>query len=367
MSEEVSELKRAIEAVDKELERLDAEEEKQKSRQLTVDEEIDVKSRILDRPLMEEKDDEEEEKKEKDFVRPYILEPTTRGASTMMMAPQVAGEGSTGVTPRKYMSTLASTSIMGIVKEAMAIRYDTSLKLSGERHGIDVKNIYSRMWAMTRIEETRRERMFADLKMIEGRTPERVQKINQLNEARLTGTMDAKQRQELKKLEDEEISRYTIRQMMINDVPIQEQEKLNWLRPVGEGAYGVMPYTYISNYDLLSPSQRKGVRWLYDNILLRYQNALAGKFLPKNVKSKSFKEKKKKDLETLFDDMDEEIYSDKKFAEMVKKGIAKLDKMEEELRGYDRITVGEEKKINQMLADYMKKQVSLSKEAEEYS
>ncbi|MBU0762449.1 MAG: hypothetical protein KKD39_05435, partial [Candidatus Altiarchaeota archaeon] len=73
-----------------------------------------------------------------------------------------------------------------------------------------------------------------------------------------------------------------------------------------------------------------------------------------------------KGVEQLFDDMDEDIYSEKKFKEMVKKGTAQLEDMEEELSGYDRFTVSEEKEIQKRVAAIMKDALETAKEEEHY-
>ena len=64
---------------------------------------------------------------------------------------------------------------------------------------------------------------------------------------------------------------------------------------------------------------------------------------------------KKGDIEKLFDDVDEEIYMDKKF--LKEHGVLqkKLEDIAEEIRGYDRFTVEEEKEIKKIFDEYIKK------------
>ena len=168
-------------------------------------------------------------------------------------------------------------------------------------------------------------------------------------------------------LEDQEALRYWLREKFVRKAPLTQQEKIPWLKPIGRGASEVVPYTILNSWDQLNPQARRAARWLADNYLLRYQNAIAANWLPKKPSLSWFKGKAKKGLETLFDDWNEEIYSDKKWKEAVKSGQAKLESLEEELSGYDQFTVDEEKKIASMLDAYLKSEASAAKEEEMYS
>jgi hypothetical protein len=95
----------------------------------------------------------------------------------------------------------------------------------------------------------------------------------------------------------------------------------------------------------------------YDQLKLRFQYAIRREYLP--TPSWWKKKKIKRDIERLFEDVDEEIYFEEKLVKEVKghetqrkKIAARVQKekedLEEVLIGYDKFTVEEEKKITEM-------------------
>ncbi|MDD5112185.1 MAG: hypothetical protein PHG85_06545 [Candidatus Altiarchaeota archaeon] len=125
-------------------------------------------------------------------------------------------------------------------------------------------------------------------------------------------------------------------------------------------------------WSLMSDKARRSALFQYDQIKLRFQYAIVRDALPKKSwwKRKSIK----RDIERLFDDVDEEIYFEEKLSKEVKgveaekkKELARLQKsrenLEEVLVGYDNFTVQEERKIKAMTDAAMKRLVTREMEA----
>lgn len=120
---------------------------------------------------------------------------------------------------------------------------------------------------------------------------------------------------------------------------------------------------YFSHWDILTPETRLTALWFWDNMKLRIQRAYVERYLP--TKRIWKKKKIKRDIELLFEDIDEEIYFEEQFKKGVKKTeeqkrkdeeMAKkaLDDWVEALVGYDKFTVEEEKQIKKMFTEKMK-------------
>jgi hypothetical protein len=262
---------------------------------------------------------------------------------------------------------LYATNVPDMVKEAIVRHYDERLRQRGIRKGFTSDIVGRRRYLADIIDPLREERTLQDLKTIEERTPERTKRIRELNLLKAKGTIAGGENQELRRLEDEEAVRYWLRESVVMKRTIKEQRELGWMQPLGEGAFGVMPYTVLNTWDVMTAGARRSARWFADNQILRRQSAVVGQFIPKTPSLTWFQEKAKHKMESLFEDWDEEIYSDKKWREMVMKGQAQLEKIEEELSGYDQFTVEEERQIQRMFTDFIKKQMALAKEPEMYS
>ncbi|MCX6695907.1 MAG: hypothetical protein NTU61_06395, partial [Candidatus Altiarchaeota archaeon] len=71
-------------------------------------------------------------------------------------------------------------------------------------------------------------------------------------------------------------------------------------------------------------------------------------------------------IESMFDDINEEIYSDKVFRQKVAAGHKLVEDLEEELTGYDRFTAEEETQIKTLFAAEIKKLEEYEKVQEAY-
>ncbi len=357
-------LKRELEATEEDIRRLERQEEERKERHLDLDDEIEVKSKLAERDII----DSQKKKKdadEPDRKGPQLFFTPIQPERPASMAPR-QNMGSTGAMAPPQVPPISAMSLGGIIQEALTRRMGAKIQNRAESGRFNFQDMFDSMWAVKQSNVGRQERMIHDLRTIEERTPTRITRLNELNLKRIGEGLSVEDDKELKSLEKEEVMRYWIRQNTINELPLYDQERMNWLRPIGEGAYGVVPYTVVTKWDLLTLNQKAGVRWLYDNTLLRWQRSISGGFIPKAAKLSWFKKQKQKGVEKLFDDIDEEIYSDKKFQEMMKKGQAQLENMEEELSGYDRFTVEEEKEIQKRVAAIMSQALALAKEEEMY-
>ncbi|MFH0862514.1 MAG: hypothetical protein V1875_05730 [Candidatus Altiarchaeota archaeon] len=259
-----------------------------------------------------------------------------------------------------------ASSVEGYVKEAVLRHWDSVLKDEAKGQDMTSENFSQRRWIFGGMSEIINERMLNDLRGIEDRTPIRHRTIRDLNILKAQNQLDSDEAAQLRRMEDEEALRYWLREKFIRRAPLEKQKKIHWLKPLGKGAMGVTPYTVLNSWDLLTPSQKTASRWLADNYFLRWQNAIVPRFLPKKPSMAWFRQKKKGEIEHLFDDWNEEIYSDKAWKEKVKKGEAELEKLEEELTGYDQFTVAEEGKIAKMLDDYLKAETAIGKEDQYY-
>jgi|GEM_PF-6225808 len=366
-------LKEKVEAADEEIKKLDQAAQERLDRQLEIDEEISVKSKLVERDIIEGKSHAPRLGDGADDDDDHV--PVIGGLTQSIITGEQASEGivggdamgATGSYPRPTMHRFDAVTLGMLSREVLATRYNANLEHKARSMGKETNtNIYKRAWAVTKIGEAKVDRMIHDLHGLEDRADTRIRKMNDLSKLRAEGNLSVAGDQQLRNLQKEEVSRYWIRQYVIADLPMQNQEKMNFMRPIGEGAFSVIPFTYMTHYNQLSLGQKKLVRWGRDNVLLRFQGQLAGKFIPKISASKWFGRKHKDDAESLLDDVDEDIYSDKVFAEQVKKNQAQLEDMEEELRGYDRFTVDEEKDIKKYVAEKVKEQAAFEKEAEWY-
>lgn len=117
-----------------------------------------------------------------------------------------------------------------------------------------------------------------------------------------------------------------------------------------------MPFSkYITDWEKLDDAHRYWTIWEYDHVLLRVQYIMTAQYMPSPART-WWRKKVKADIERLYDDVDEEIYYEgqfmswvnktdserKKDLEMMKKA---QDDLEEEVSGYDKFTVEEEKQI----------------------
>lgn len=389
-------LKKDLEEADKELEKLEAqEEEKRASRELALDEDIRVRSQMMQRDIMSaeeegehvrvsgdgggdddegytptepvrrektrEKEDSKREDEEGLSYTAYAMaaDPVPSGAAVAVGATSSAQTmGPTGLSSDgSYKRTYPiATSGWGIIKEAMLRRWDSILAKKGN----EPTAIYRRMWLMASTDKLIDERKLSNLRHLEDSSDKRLGRMRKLSKSGFEDLTD-QERRELGKLEYEEASRWWLREEMLRRIPLAQQKEMTWLNPMDRGAFSVKPYTYMSTWSMLDAKQRAVARWYQDNLMLRWQHAIIGRFLPKRPKLTWFQRGKKGEIEREFEDVDEEIYSDKKFAELVKKGEAQLEDYEEELRGYDRFTVEEEKQIKKTFDEEIKELTALAR------
>lgn len=340
-------LKDDLKYTEEELRRLDLEErQREEHRELRVDEGLQPKSKIARRPLYEEQEDSGEGGKKK-----LSGDPDRR-----------PDKGILGVTYKDVAPVMANTPL-GLLKEAIVRRWESALKLREKREGgARIDDVYTRMWLATKAEEVAEERMWHSLHKLEDTTDERVKKIKDLHLKDRSGTLSLKESEELRGLEDKEVTRYWLREHLIPTVPLHEQKGMEWLHTIGDGAAEVRPYSFITTWELMTEKQRNVWRWYKDNCLLRYQHLMVGYFIPKKADLGWFKKSAKSKFESLFEDVDEEIYSEKEFAKKVKEQQAQLEDVEEELTGYDRFTVEEEKKIQKLFQQHLKEVAELQKQ-----
>jgi len=125
-------------------------------------------------------------------------------------------------------------------------------------------------------------------------------------------------------------------------------------------------YTFITQWDLMDSKSRALYNYHRDNYLLRLQTALMGKYLPKKTKLWWARKAVKGKIESLFDDINEEIYMENVFRAKVAKGHKLVEDLEEELRGYDRFTTEEEIKIKKIFEAQIKELAEYEKVQEAY-
>jgi hypothetical protein len=362
-------LQQEIEKTEASIKAIDADKQKREARKLNVEEDIRTKSKILSRPIIE---------KAKPRKKKKEAEPKDDGPSGEKQAspqridssPQKSGGylGSTGVSgPGPKQRTLRAPSLFGMLAESVNLHMLSALDAKDREQGLGVQDYPYKMRVTGGLKARVEERMIEDLKQLEGTAEPRLRRVGELSIKRHIGTITPGEKEELQNLQKNEATRYYIREKLLRKVPLDEQDDYKWLNPVGAGAHGVMPYTVLTTWDLMGPEKRKAAKWHAYNQLLRWQTAVLGQYLPKKPSLAWFKESKKKGLETLFDDWNEELYSDKKWAEMVKKGQAQLEKFEEELTGYDAFTVSEEAQMKKMLETIMATATAEAKEAEMYN
>ncbi|MFH1125780.1 MAG: hypothetical protein V1703_01525 [Candidatus Altiarchaeota archaeon] len=112
-----------------------------------------------------------------------------------------------------------------------------------------------------------------------------------------------------------------------------------------------------NRWALLRKGDKLSALFQYDQMKLRYQYAITREYLPKPSWWK--KKKIKKDIEMLFEDVDQEIYFQGQLSKEVKgeqaartrvlsRAQREREDMEEVLTGYDKFTVEEEQKITEM-------------------
>jgi hypothetical protein len=346
-------LREDIKLTEGELREIEAEKkQREERRELRLEDELRTKSKILQRPLMEGK---------------QKLSGDGPGGDDDKGGVRMEAEGAAGTTTTtESKPQRVALTVGGMVEESIIRRWDSHLAEKGRREGVKLKDTYTRMWLESKRARLREERMLDRLRTIEENSDSRLNRMNELSRLKAQGARDPAEREEMRRLEEEEVARMWLRERVVRNLPLAEQKKLDWLHPLGDGAVNVMPYTYLTTSDLMSNKERAIARWYWDNFLLRWQHAVIATYLPKVPTLTWFKKKKKRAIESMFEDVDEEIYSDKAFAEMVKKGQAQLEDMEEELRGYDRFTVEEERQIRQLFEAEMRRQMALAKEQEMY-
>ncbi len=363
MADESPVQKKEIEALDEKLRKLE-ERDAERLEELTVEADLDIRARLIARDILDakKKDNSEKDAPISNSLTSSLISSATGTGGPVFSMPS----GVTGTMGKPKAPRLHATSIKMLALEIFASRKNANLLYEAKMGKGGNANTYKRMWAVTQMGKARKEGMIEDLRVIEKRTSWRTTRMNALSHAKAEGSITPDQDLRLQKLQREEISRYWIRQNVVQDMPIHTQQKMNFLRPVGEGAYGVMPFTYLTRFDQLNMNQKKSVKWIYDNVILRFQGQIAGKFLPKVSGTKWFKDKQMGDVESQFDDIDEEIYSEKAFKKLVKKGQAQLEDMEEEISGYDKFTVQEEKDIKKYVSHKVAEMKAREKEQEWY-
>jgi len=322
-------LQEEIEKTDQELSKLDDKEEEREGRKLKLEEDIQTKSRILKRKLME----------------------------------TAAASGAT--TGEKRQEKPFKSEYPGTMLKEAVLRHRSARLENRRKSGTQtVSDARERMRVALGMEGPINEGMTRELRALEESSDGRAKRIRELSIKRAGGLLAASDSAELRRLEDNEANRYYLRERLLRRIPIERLGDYGWVKPIGDGMLGIKPYTVLTQWDQLTPSNKRGARWQSDSLMMRFQNAIVGHYAPKKASFSWLHEKTLKGIETQFDDINEEIYSDKKWAEMVRKGQAKLEDMEEELRGYDRFTVEEEGKIRKLYGDYLKKQAELDKEIE---
>ncbi|VVB54763.1 Uncharacterised protein [uncultured archaeon] len=124
---------------------------------------------------------------------------------------------------------------------------------------------------------------------------------------------------------------------------------------------GVRPVWHrITKYELMDDYSRYYLLWEWDHQLLRIQNGLAAGYQPSAPRT-WWKKKIKSDVDAMIDDLNRDLSYEGQYMKRVKGRMeqhakdhaaakAALDHWEEDLRGYDRFTTEEEKRI----ADYTK-------------
>ncbi|MFH1403157.1 MAG: hypothetical protein ABIH11_02690 [Candidatus Altiarchaeota archaeon] len=159
--------------------------------------------------------------------------------------------------------------------------------------------------------------------------------------------------------QDDEEKRAWLKQQIGWRLSDDERKELGWTGPrYGEeaGVLGyVKPYLFITNYDMLTWRRRNAYWWWRDNLFLRTQHNLVRRWLPKKSKLWWATKYKRKAIESMFDDMDEEIYNEKWYKEQGKVH-KELEDYEEEIRGFDAFTVQEEKEIEKLYAKWLDEQ-----------
>ncbi|MBD3388243.1 MAG: hypothetical protein GF416_04115 [Candidatus Altiarchaeales archaeon] len=390
-------IREETEETEEDIRKLDAEsEERRVMLDAQLDEDMRVRSKMMEREILEsseqavsgdgpDKDDsdpqrwrkhrrskrkktrwdglDEEEAVERnifaDSFFPSIAPPSAVSLASMSSSHMP----STGRRPPLHKIRPIATTPFGLVREAMIRRWDAQLKQKGEQEGVTLKDLYKRMWLVSGMEKSIEERQVENLHQLEDSSDQRTDRIREL--ASHAQDLSAKERKELSRLYQDEAQRFMLREKLV-DRSINDQDRMTWLRPMGGGAMSAMPFTFVSTYDLLSNSDRKVVRWYYDNMVLRWQHALVSRFLPKKPKFAWFRKELRGQFESLFQDVDEEIFAEKKMEEEVKKREKELEDYEEELRGYDNLTVEEEKKVSKMFQEEIKRLEELAKEEEYY-
>ncbi|MBU0761602.1 MAG: hypothetical protein KKD39_01125, partial [Candidatus Altiarchaeota archaeon] len=275
MTRDSEAFKKEIAAVEEEIKRLERQEEERAEKQIQLDEEIDVKSKLIEREILQaQKNKKDPDEKEEDkYISPLILR---LQEYEMPPATDKNSKADTGYVSAPKVPRISAISFGGMLRETFARHMNARWEHQMETHGFTYKNMFNRMWSMDQVDSGRKEAMTRDLKIIEDRTASRITRMNELSLKKAGGNITVSEERQLRTLEKEEISRYWMRQTLINDLNLPEQEKMNWLRPIGDGAYGVLPFTIVTQWDKLDLSQKGGVRWMYDNVLIRWQRALYG-------------------------------------------------------------------------------------------
>ncbi len=173
----------------------------------------------------------------------------------------------------------------------------------------------------------------------------------------LAGLYDKSRHEDLNPVEDER--RYWIMQQIGHRLSKGERSELGY----GNIEFGVpnsvtkfvSPYTFITNWDLISVKAKAAAWWQRDNVLLRTQHNIGRFALPKKYKLWWAQMYKQNAIEALYDDIDEEIYNENWLKEKGKLQ-KQLEDMEEELTGYDAFTVEEEKEIKKVYQSWLKEE-----------
>jgi len=343
MSEDAQrKLEEDIRYVDEELRKLDEDKKRQEEQKLAEEDDLDTKSKILSRPMIE--------------VARVGAAPKPQPLSETP-TPQFFGVGVAGVsTVKQKAPRLHADTIGGIVKEMLAMRWDKQLAQKQARGEGTPQDIYRRLFLSRWAQQAREEELFDDLRDIEIRSKSRIERINQLNIIKLNDELTGTLKTELELLQQEEARRYYLRQRLIPKIPVEDLKKIDWLEPIGDGAFGVIPYTYLTQWDLITPEMRRAQYWYYDNLMLRWQMVILGHWAPKDAKLPSVTLGKPTALEKLFDgEKKAEEYANKKFSEQVKKFLANIKQIADEMKALDKLSEAEEKKIRQQYSAYIKK------------
>jgi hypothetical protein len=244
------------------------------------------------------------------------------------------------------------------IRETLTRRAVDRLRLKGRRMGLKPDEVNQLNWLLEGHDKADFRRWIAP-------------GLAGFNAVRLKGELRSlldKSRHEELSLEEKE-RRAWIMQQIGWRLKKNERRELGWNIPeYGErdGALKyVKPYMFITTWDMVDKHHRELAWWWRENLFLRSQHNLVRRWLPKKYKLWWARKAKKSAIETLYEDIDEEIYNQKYLKELGKLQT-ELEDVEEEITGYDVFTVEEEKKIKKMFQEWVKQQEQWERLQEAY-